>query len=90
MLLASHAPAASLLGAFLSGEQIRTDAAALAGEALALAGGSGGPAGTRQLPDQAAKSAQASHYSSAPIASTSDSGARWGAINGRHQATLAD
>ena len=37
MLLAAHALAASLLGVFLFGEHIRTDAAALAGEALALA-----------------------------------------------------
>ena len=92
---------ASLLGVFLFGEHIRTDAAALAGEALALAvviagaaalsrssliagenapavppapgrpkqrrqripghppaGGSGGPARTWQLPDQAAGGAQ--------------------------------
>jgi hypothetical protein len=35
MLLASHALAASLLGVFLFGEHIRTDAAALAGETLA-------------------------------------------------------
>ncbi|HEX5297800.1 MAG TPA: DMT family transporter [Streptosporangiaceae bacterium] len=90
--------AASLLGVFLFGEHIRTGAAALAGEALALAvviagaavlsrsslitgqdapasgqhqavtataasghppaGGSGGPAGTWQRPDQAAQDAQ--------------------------------
>jgi hypothetical protein len=50
--------AASLPGVFQVGEHIRTDAAALVGEALTLAGGSGGPAGTRQLPDQAAEGAQ--------------------------------
>ena len=37
MLLASHALAASVLGVFLFGEHIRTGAAALAGEAVALA-----------------------------------------------------